>query len=668
MAGEGSKGGFVAGDIVYSVSFHPRFEKSEVVGRKNKYYKAFSTFDIETSTINKELNIMYLWQYCHAGQFVILGRTWDEYRTLIKQLDSVYDDEAKFVIYIHNLAYEFQYLRGVHELKTEDVFLLDSRKPAKCRITGTNIELRCSYKLSNRGLANWCKSLKVAHQKLDGEEFDYSRIRTPETPLSDYEIKYGVNDVCGLWECVKTLCHNENVNMATIPLTSTGFVRRECKKVLRSSASEIRPLIPNEDTLKLLLSAMRGGDTHCNRYYAGVILEGVQCFDISSSYPFVMVSQMFPMAPFRTVGWEGPKVVRVAESKTTPMIIRARFIDVSLKNIFWGFPYLARSKCSKIRGGFYDNGRILSADSLETCVTDVDLRIILEQYNCDIEVAECQISSYGLLPRRYREHIISYYQAKTSLKNVPGRELDYEKSKNRINSIYGMTVQNPIKPEVHYVNGDFIEEVDVGHRVAEYMEKGWLPYQWGVWVTAHARCKLQEALTLLGEDAVYCDTDSVFFFGDPGRLDRLNALRIDRSCNMGAYAIDPRGMQHIMGVFEKDKYCDKFLSWGAKKYAYEQRGELTITIAGVGKIKGGEELKARGGLEVFKPGFVFQEAAGSCWYYNDTSTHWEVLEGVRVEVTPNISALPTTYEVSLSKDYGALLKDLLFSRCHSTKK
>ena len=48
----------------------------------------------------------------------------------------------------------------------------------------------------------------------------------------------------------------------------------------------------------------------------------------------------------------------------------------------------------------------------------------------------------------------------------------------------------------------------------KYNKKAFLCYQWGVWVTAWARYRLEEGLKIAGEKAVYCDTDSVKYVGN----------------------------------------------------------------------------------------------------------------------------------------------------------
>lgn len=636
------------------------------VGRKNLYHSEFITFDIETSTISKDLNIMYIWQMCIRGEYVIIGRYWEDALAAFKALSDA-AGEVPVVCYVHNLAYEFQYLRGLYDFALEDVFLLDARKPVKARIPGLNVELRCSYKLSNRSLAEWTRALGVPHGKMSGE-LDYTILRTPKTILTPGELAYCVNDVVGLWECVRATCEREEVNMATIPLTSTGFVRRECKKALQPVASLIKTLIPSRECLKLLLEAIRGGDTHASRYYAGTIVSDLRCFDISSSYPFTMTALLFPMSPFRAVQIGSDRYIKLSMQKSTPTLARIQLREVRPRDALWGFPYLARAKC-KVRDGVYDNGRIVAAELVETCVTDVDFRIIHEQYLWEsLEVLECWVSTYGQLPSGLRAQIVKYFVGKTSLKGVQGGEVEYAKSKNRINAVYGMTVQNPLKPDYLYEHGEFRESRRDDEKYAEYEEKGWLPYQWGVWVCAHARSLLQEALRAVGHLAVYCDTDSVFFEGGADAIESLNAWRKARAIAVGGHAIDPKGCMHYMGVFEPDKECARFISWGAKKYAYETpAGKLVITIAGVGKLLGAAELEAAGGLSAFRPGYIFHEAAGNCWYYNDIPACRMEIDGEEITVTPNISALPTTYEVSISEDYAAILEEVIFSRSHEIK-
>ena len=85
--------------------------------KKITYLNIESGFDIETTstTVNGEkVAFMYVWQIgIGYGNDVFYGRTWAELVELLHDLSlSLELDESKrLVIYVHNLAYEFQFMR-----------------------------------------------------------------------------------------------------------------------------------------------------------------------------------------------------------------------------------------------------------------------------------------------------------------------------------------------------------------------------------------------------------------------------------------------------------------------------------------------------------------------------------------------------------------------------
>ena len=87
--------------------------------------------------------------------------------------------------------------------------------------------------------------MKVEHTKLSGEKFDYSKKRYPWTELTDYELQYSVNDTIGLLEAMyKRMILSED-NLYTLPLTSTGYVRRVTKKAMYGWAKKNKYLFPD---------------------------------------------------------------------------------------------------------------------------------------------------------------------------------------------------------------------------------------------------------------------------------------------------------------------------------------------------------------------------------------------------------------------------------------
>ena len=104
-------------------------------------------------------------------------------------------------------------------------------------------------------------------------------------------------------------------------------------------------------------------------------------------------------------------------------LMRIKLFNVKLKDPMWGAPYLAKAKCRNARNVENDNGRILSADYLETTLTDLDFKIVLKEYDFEwIEFDEFYHSRYGLLPKQLRETVMEYFRRKTELKGVAGQE------------------------------------------------------------------------------------------------------------------------------------------------------------------------------------------------------------------------------------------------------
>lgn len=630
---------------------------------KTAYKDVICTFDIETTRLQDiEQSIMYVWMLHIDGCCTIVGRTWDELDELFDKIVSELHENT-LCIFVHNLSYEFQFLRAIYAFQNDEVFAVDRRKVLKCTMRDSRIEFRCSYLHSNMSLAEYTKKMKVEHTKLDGDEFDYSRERYPWTTLSDKELQYCVHDVVGLAEAIKTEMEADGDNLYTFPLTSTGYVRRDCKRAMRNApANFVKKQLPPLEIYQMCREAFRGGDTHANRYYAGRTIKNVRSADRSSSYPDVLCNCQFPVSEFFHAGaLDFDRLMHLITVRKKAVIMRISMTNVRLNDESWGAPYLSRDKCRRIERGAYDNGRILSANYLETTVTDVDLRIIVDQYAFDDLCAfDVAYARYGKLPQCLIDTVISYYKLKTELKNVEGQEIFYMKSKNKLNSIYGMMAQDPVKQDVIFSDGEWsVADTPVADLLEASNSKAWLCYQWGVWVTAHARNALQEGIKLAGDNFVYCDTDSVKYVGE---IDwgEYNARRINDSKKSGAYATDPDGITHYMGVYEDDGFYPEFKTLGAKKYAFTKKGEggTFVTIAGVTKRKGGAELDRFGGLSAFEPGFVFTEAGGTESVYNDRpEIDYAIREGRKIPIYPNIVIKESTYTLGITAEYESLLEN-----------
>lgn len=647
---------------------------------KDGYYINYKdctcAFDIEaTNDMEIMQAYMYIWQFAiktSEGINVIYGRTWQEFRDFIENTISAnLSEHERIIIFVHNLSYEWQYLKSVLDFDPEGVFAMDDRKVLYARYG--KIEFRCSYMQTNLSLDSLTKKFNVDHQKLSGTEYDYKKIRTPLTELSERELQYCINDVVGLVEAMEKRIDGETYH--TLPYTSTGYVRREVKK----SMYKVRPWLiniqPDLETYELLLEAFRGGNTHANRKYTGKIITNVISIDKSSAYPSAQVMYLFPVSRFLkddilTID----HLIELIEKRKRACLFRIRFWNLSANEDVY-FPYISRHKCRNVIGCIEDNGRVLFTQYCETTLTDIDFKIIMDQYTfTDVEITCLYSARYGTLPEAYRNIVKKYYQLKTELKGIPEKEEEYHKSKEKLNAIYGMSVMKPTKElllydpvlKLFYEDDKGIEEL-----LKKYIEKPYQSYAWGVWTTAIARRELQRMIDACGECALYCDTDSVKYSLDiykerkteneiekiesdiRRRIGRYNTDCYKLASDTGGTAYDTAGTEHSLGIFEDDGAYTRFVTLGAKKYAYEDETGLHVTCSGVNKKLAPKEL---GKLENFKEGFIFHDAGGTESVYNDTYTGFIKRHGADIEVPTNVLIRDSTYEIGITGDYKWLLK------------
>ena len=262
---------------------------------KQRIINVFTAFDIETTSIwcnpNKQLydvhSFMYIWTFT-IEEYTIQGRTWEEFFDWLNLLKGCFEKLKEnyrlselplMVCFIHNLAFEWTFFSGVYPFKNEEIFFRDVRKPIYCRMFDI-FEFRCSYIQSNLSLSALCKQTGVK-EKLSGQKFDYDKIRFPWTELTPFELEYTLTDTESLVQAMKYRVIKGGDTLETMPITSTGYVRRECKEALKDYYMELRSLKPDEKQYRLLRKCARGGNTHANMYKVGKVISNVQSFERS---------------------------------------------------------------------------------------------------------------------------------------------------------------------------------------------------------------------------------------------------------------------------------------------------------------------------------------------------------------------------------------------------
>lgn len=635
--------------------------KKDIVksGKHKMYQRHPMTFDIETSKIPTDDEghyqaFMYIWQVCIEGN-VVFGRRWEELQEFMNNVVNAYklSEEERVVVYVHNLSFEFQFIQDY--FKFVDVFAMASRSILTAKTA--HLEFRCSYKLSNMSLAKFIENTPNTLHYKGIDDLDYAAVRTPDTELTEVEYGYCFNDVKGLYECVMELLKEDNI--ATIPLTSTGYVRRDCRNAMNKNKNNRKMFLRSRLTLlqyKLLRECFRGGNTASDRYLTNLILKIVGSYDLSSSYPFQMIAREYPLGKWNYGVIPDIKTLEEYNKKYCT-IARYTFKNIRLKDEK-PIPYIPQSKCLALGDAreIY-NGRILHADFLTISMTNIDFDIVREQYEYDeIAVEEFHYSRKGLLPKELRDTIMYYFEKKSKLKGDEEHYYEYMKSKNKLNSIYGMTVTNILNTEIEYHDGEYTEKKMTEEEMEEALDKyyknhrSFLNYSWGVFVTAYARRELEDGLNIAGLDTIYCDTDSVKYIGNHDKEFEAYNERLNKECEEKGIRnyTEVNGKRFYMGIFDKEKGYDEFITLGAKKYAFLQHGKLGITVSGLSKKKGAEELERKGGLRRFQRNEVFYNSGRTIAQYNSADVHDITVDGCTFSTASNLAIVDTTYTLGIS--------------------
>lgn len=644
------------------------YNKIKWVKHKDKEYAGFITFDIETSRYKKnELEyetFLYQWQIC-INNDVIFGQTWN---SLIETFNNIKETtNKKVVVYVHNLAYEFQFMKDF--LEFDNIFSIDEHTILKCT-TVDGLEFRCSYKLSNMNLQKFIENTPNHFYIKGVGDLDYSILRTPTTKLTSIEYGYCYNDVRGLYFAIEHLLEDDTLK--SIPLTSTGFVRRDCRNACKTSSDRIRFKKSTLDIhqYKLLIEGFRGGNTASNRYHTNTILKNVNSYDISSSYPFVMMTEKYPVGRFMKASIESYEELKEYNNKYCTLG-RYSFVNIRLKNGRVPIPYLSYSKCSKVdKNSLCFNGRIMQADFIETVITNVDFEIIESMYEYDeMYIDDFMFSRKKLLSASIRNTILKYFKDKTLLKGNKEEYYFYMKQKNKLNSIYGMFVSAIVRDSYFYDSNEnrlkktskTIDEEQAEMDKYNNSYNSFLNYQCGIWITAYARRRLQKLIDLIGVDVVYCDTDSVKYINNHDEdVEKLNneVYEIAKTIDI-PFFVEKDGQKIHMGLWDKEEPYNYFVTMGAKKYAYSQNGKLGVTVSGLSKKNAPIELQKKGGLEAFKQGTVFINSGRVTVEYHHDKIHDLNVNGEIIKTGSYINMFDTTYTLGISDTMLNIINDSL---------
>ena len=556
--------------------------------RTCSYY--FLTLDIETSTYTEEENgkqipkaVWLSYGYCnlysYKGERKRTGyfRTWEDCRKILLHYQQMFVGNT-LLCFIHNFGYEFDFM--LKNLSKPTKLLSNSTHRVICAKFEDfkSIEFRCTLMLSMHSL------------RYIGEQLGFEKLRSdyrfilPTDKVTQEEKEYCIRDNDVVAKYVVSLIE-EFGKLREIPYTKTGRVRKTFNKFYEEDTTEKDwDLMPPENCYQAMLDAFAGGCVFSNPYFTGRIMKNVHSYDITSSYPFVMLTEKYPYT------------IKKFESKDLALLNTPFWIaKLKFKNIVskYAWSWLSISKMNDydaITCHFF-NGKLTDGAWIVRTVTNVDYEMIKKTYYFDsVEIVDFySCEKYSYLPYPYIETIKIYAQKKTDLKKVVKEttkdnpnyikvNAEYNLAKNDFNSIYGMSVQKLMQEEF------VIDELYQWHikekkykQSNKHMKRNFL---YGIYITAYARRNLLNAIIKnCPHNFVYCDTDSIKFIGKDNFIDTNKQLPEEYK-EIPSFA--------LLGRFDKDAEYEEFLCYGAKKYSYVEHGNIYLTVAGLPHYTAGD--------------------------------------------------------------------------------
>lgn len=640
-----------------------------------QYLNLISSFDIEVSSFydkyGNKVGLPYIWVFA-IDKYITYGREFQDFILLLEMLEYIF--QARLVIYVHNLGYEFQFLRSY--LSWIYVFAREQRKPFKA-INNTIFEFRDSLILSGFRLELVAKNLVNSNLKKLIGNLDYEKIRSPKTPLSEAELEYCLHDVMIVQEYIA-----EQINIyqkiTKIPMTNTGRVRLYCKKKCLQKNKKYRDLIQEltleVDEYQVLKSAFSGGYTHANVFEVAKVHEQVSSYDITSSYPYVLLTELYPMSRGQKINIENYNHYKELELKYC-LILYCKFEKLVQKTNVYD-SYLSTSKCIA-EGVAENNGRIISAFSCSTICTNVDFDLIEKCYDYDkVTFGSAYIYKKDYLPKQLQECILDFYVDKTTLKGVAGQESEYLLKKGMLNSTYGMTVTDLSNDTIQYIEEWSTSQADIENDIDKYNKdkKRFLFYPWGVFCTAYARRNLWNAILAIGEDYIYSDTDSVKFKNNHDdffkQANEKVLAKIELASNSNNIDISRyKPLEKLIGVWDYEGVYEEFKTLGAKRYLTKKENKYNITCSGINKQKVSEYLtnKVEKPFEFFDHkmcidsnhsgrnivSYIDERRQGTVIDYIGNSYNYDIPSGIHIE--------KSDYNLEIGEKYLTLLNILLYN-------
>lgn len=376
-------------------------------------------------------------------------------------------------------------------------------------------------------------------------------------------------------------------NSGQIPLTKTQIVLNSLYNALGTEKLKaMRNWRPQyNEYLDMSQWLYRGGYVHSNAKYSGQIIEDVDSVDLTSSYPSTIAHGYFPSSRFYK------REIKDKESfywylKNRCCWFQVIFTDVKAKTTH---TIESKSKIMYYERATWDNGRLYKADKIMVQFNECDFECFNKFYSYSkMQLVWFKMSYKESIPKEILDTMMSWYLTKAKLKCIDKESIDYELAKERINSVYGAFVKKTYIESWTYANGQWLleenEPKDAYNKAIGKLKM--LPYQIGIWITSESRKTLLDMLYKVGDDALYCDTDSIKMKNASNHYKDIDLFNKD-ILKHNIHLFGDNELTNDLGFFDKeDGHYKRFCSLRAKCYAYEDKEDGTFhsTVSGLKRV------------------------------------------------------------------------------------
>jgi len=594
-------------------------------GRGHKYYNVPVAFDTETTRYEDKhkSGFVYIWMLKVGDDpgVTVYGRDIAEFGDAMDYIatNTGMNDKQRLIVYVHNLGYDIEFIR--HLITITDQMSHKAHQPMYI-IDARGFEFRDSVTLSGglplKKIGEDLKDERHSKYKKKVGDLDYTKIRHPQTPLSDLEMGYCEGDVDVLAAYIAEEIEAYKGNITDVPLTNTGRIRKKARSHIFNDKNPnktrytfiMHDCVMDPAEYEMCRRAFMGGYTHANINNSNKVVENVTGYDLNSSYPSVMVYERFPMCAPRKlkhseITTEG--ALDIINDKSKLSIWQITFYNLKRRPDA-GDSYITTSYRRTVTSDDKnrDNGRVYAAARVTSYFTNIDYTICEKCYTWQgIDFRAGLVwDKIDYLPISLIEVVVQHYRDKTKLKGNDSKKVEYNVLKALLNSLYGMSVTNNIRDEVTLTPAGWVTHKLTDEEITKKVEDEnedkdrFLYYPWGVFITAYARRNLWSAIDYFKNDYVYADTDSIYVKASPDviqkYMDHYRAvletkaqLLANRYTSISPDDLKPKtfnGEVKLLGEWDYQGTYTRFKTIGAKRYLMETPdGSIKATVAGISK-------------------------------------------------------------------------------------